>query len=144
MDLWLWSNMKVICRKFTKDHCFWTLWTLTYVDCIPFSCIDSFHVAHNQPYNLRKFCFRISEKHDQTFIFVEGVLWNQSCSSVYPSVCTYVCDTIFSGSTQWIFLIFCTIYTKKWQIQILVNCICCQDKCYPQEKFGPKAENLAF
>ena len=31
-----------------KDHYFWTLWTLNYVDCIPFSCIDSFHMAHNQ------------------------------------------------------------------------------------------------
>ena len=42
------NNMEVISHKFTKDHCLWTLWTLTYVDCISFSCIDSFHMAHNQ------------------------------------------------------------------------------------------------
>ena len=34
MDLW---NFKVIL----------TLWTLNYVDCVPFSCIDSFHIVHN-------------------------------------------------------------------------------------------------
>ena len=37
-DLWCLNNMKVIL----------TLWTLNYVDCLPFSCIDSFHVLHNQ------------------------------------------------------------------------------------------------
>ena len=30
-----------------KNHCFWTLCTLNYVDCIPFSCIDYFHMAHD-------------------------------------------------------------------------------------------------
>ena len=48
MDLWHSNDMKVILLKFAKDHCFWTLWTLDYGDCIPFSCIDSFHMAHNK------------------------------------------------------------------------------------------------
>ena len=39
MDLWLLNNMKVILT---------TVWTLNYVDCIPFSCIDSFHIVHNR------------------------------------------------------------------------------------------------
>ena len=39
MDLWHSNDMKVILRKFAKDHCFWTLWTLNYVDCIPFSSL---------------------------------------------------------------------------------------------------------
>ena len=25
-----------------------TLWGLNYVDCVPFSCTDSFHIVHNQ------------------------------------------------------------------------------------------------
>ena len=44
MDLWHSNNLKVILPNFTKDHCFWTLWTLNYVDCIPFSCIDYFQI----------------------------------------------------------------------------------------------------
>ena len=48
MDLWHSNNMKVILCNFAKDHCFWTFWTPNYVDCIPFSCIDSFYIAHNQ------------------------------------------------------------------------------------------------
>ena len=38
MDLLHLSNMKVIL----------TFWTLNYVACVPFSCIDSFHILHNQ------------------------------------------------------------------------------------------------
>ena len=37
MDLWHLKNMKVVL----------TLWTLDYVDCVPFSYIDSFHIVHN-------------------------------------------------------------------------------------------------
>ena len=44
MDLWHSNYTKVILHNFAKDHCFWTLWTLTYVDCIPFSCIDYFQI----------------------------------------------------------------------------------------------------
>ena len=44
MVLWHFYNMKVIFDKFAKDHWFWTLWTLSYVDCISFSCIDSFFI----------------------------------------------------------------------------------------------------
>ena len=46
MDLWYLNNMKVIS----------TLWTLHYFVCVPFSCIDSFHI------------YQISEINDQTFI----------------------------------------------------------------------------
>ena len=38
MDLCQLSNMKVIL----------TLWTLNYADCLSFSCIDSFYIAHNR------------------------------------------------------------------------------------------------
>ena len=48
MDLCHSNNMKVVLCKFAEGHCFWTLWTLDYIDCIPFSGIDSFHMAHNQ------------------------------------------------------------------------------------------------
>ena len=34
-----------------KDHCFWTLWSLNYADCIPFSCIDYFQILS---LNIRK------------------------------------------------------------------------------------------
>ena len=38
MDLWHLNNMKVIL----------TLWTMNYADCVPFSCIDSLNIVHNQ------------------------------------------------------------------------------------------------
>ena len=38
MDLWHLNNMKVILTR----------WTLNYVECIPVSGIDSFHISHNQ------------------------------------------------------------------------------------------------
>ena len=44
MDLWHSNSVKGILPNFAKDHCFWTLWTLNYVDCIPFSCIDYFQI----------------------------------------------------------------------------------------------------
>ena len=39
------------------DKSIFKLWTLNYVDCIPFSCIDSFHMAHNQANSFRKVLF---------------------------------------------------------------------------------------
>ena len=44
IDLWHSNNMKAVLPNFAKDHCFWTLWTLNYVDCIPFSCIYYFQI----------------------------------------------------------------------------------------------------
>ena len=44
MDLWHSNNMKVIFPNFAKDHCFWTLWTPNFVDCISLSCIDYFQI----------------------------------------------------------------------------------------------------
>ena len=64
------------------DKSIFKLWTLNYVDCIPFSCIDSFHMTPNG----RRFYSPISEKRDQASTFIEEVLKNQSCSTVHPSV----------------------------------------------------------
>ena len=47
-DLWLSNNIKIILRNFAKELCFWTIWTPNYVDCIPFSYINSFQMVHNQ------------------------------------------------------------------------------------------------
>ena len=57
-----------------------------------------------KPNNLRNFILEfLKKKHDQTFIFVQGVLWlSQQSMPVSPSVC----DTFFSRFTQWIFSIF--------------------------------------
>ena len=57
MDLWHSNNAKVILLKFAKNHCFWTLWTLNNVDCIPFPCIDSFHMTQNQAKQFQKILF---------------------------------------------------------------------------------------
>ena len=79
MDQWHSNNMKVILPNFAKDHCFWTLWTLNYVDCIPFSCIDYFRILFSnfwKTWSNLQLCGR--------------VLWNQSCSSVHLSVCMSV------------------------------------------------------
>ena len=75
MGLWHSNNMKVILRKLTKDHWFWTLWTLNYGDCIPFSCIDSFHMAHNQAKLFKEMLFSNFRKTwSNTSVFAEGVL----------------------------------------------------------------------
>ena len=58
-------------------------------------------------------------------------------SSVDLSICLSVCDRFFSGSTQWMFLIFCMrIYTKKWQSQILEICICFLDNWVNKTNFN--------
>ena len=120
MGLWHSNNVKAILLKFAKDHCFWTLWTLNYVDCIPFSCFLVLILSillTIKPNNLRKFYSQIFKKHNQTFIFAEGVRQNQPCSSAHLFVCPPIFDAFLSGSTQWIFLIvcmklFCHIYLK--------------------------------
>ena len=71
--------VKVMLPNFAKDHCFWTLWTLNYVDCIPFSCIDYFRILFSnfwKTWSNLQLCGRF--------------LWNQSCSSVHLSVCMSV------------------------------------------------------
>ena len=55
--------------------------------------------------NWRKCYSPISKK--QISIFAEGVLQIQSFSSVHLSIYWFPCDTFSSGSTDWVFLIFC-------------------------------------
>ena len=120
MDLWHSNKMKVL-LKFSKDHYFWTLWTLNYVDCIPCSCIYFFHMTHNQAKLFKKIFF--------SNFWKNMIKPPQSSSSVHLSVCPSICDAFLSGSTQCIFLIFgweyFTIYAKYWESQILENCFCC-------------------
>ena len=63
MDLWHLNNMKVI----------WTLWTLNYVDCIPSSCIESFHIVNDRANWFKKVLFLNLQKHDQTSINLADV-----------------------------------------------------------------------
>ena len=49
-----------------------TPWTPNYVDCVPFSCNDSFHIVHNQA-NFKKSYSQMSKKHDQTAINLTNV-----------------------------------------------------------------------
>ena len=58
MHLWHLNNMKVIL----------TLWTLNYVDCVPFVVLILSLLFTSEPNNLEKSYSRISEKHDQTSI----------------------------------------------------------------------------
>ena len=68
MGLWHSNNMKSILRKFAKYHCFWTLWTLNYVDCISFSCIDSFHMV--EPLSLQKGSYKNGPVHLSIYLSV--------------------------------------------------------------------------
>ena len=45
MFMWHSNNVKVILRKFANYY-YLILWTFYCVDCIPFSCINFFHMAH--------------------------------------------------------------------------------------------------
>ena len=58
MDLWHSNSIKVILRKFATDHYFWLLYIWLTID----------------PNNFKKCYSRISEKHDESSIFAEGVL----------------------------------------------------------------------
>ena len=63
IDLWHSNNMKVILLKFAKDHCFWTFWTLNYVDCLFLALVLSLF-SSIKPNKLRKFYSWTSKKHD--------------------------------------------------------------------------------
>ena len=126
MDLWHSNNMKIILRNFAKDHCFWTLWTLNYGDCIPFSCIDYFHMAHNQVKQWKTW----SNLHLCGRGPIISVLF--ICLSTSLFVCfwriflrIYLVD--FLKFFAWGYF---AIYSTKWQSNNLENCICCQDKCF--------------
>ena len=92
IDLWHSNNIKVILPNFAKDHCFWTLWALNYVDCIPFSCIDYFQILFS---NFQKALLNLELCGGRNPI--KSVLF------ICPSGCLYVCDAFSSGSTLWIF-----------------------------------------
>ena len=120
--------MKIILLNFVKDHCFWTLWTLNYGGCIHFSCIYSFHMAHNQTKWLKKVLFSNSER-----------TWSNLHLSRRGSIksvlfaCPFVCLIVGLWRIYQVdFLNFLdedifAIYAKKWQSQILENYICCLD-----------------
>ena len=79
---------KLSLQKFAKDHCFWTLWTLNYVDCIPFLLVLVLSIRLTiNPNKLRTFYSQVSEKQDQTSIFVEG---SYKSSPVHLSICLSV------------------------------------------------------
>ena len=69
-------------------------------------------------------------------------------SPVCLSICPSTCDAFFSGSPLQIFFKFFAwhfaIYTKKWQSQILENCISGLDNLGKRDKFGLKSECLPF
>ena len=105
MDLWHSNNMKVILLKFVKNHCFWTFWTLNYVDCIPFHSIDSFHIVHNQAKQFKKILFSNFRKvWSNLHLYGSGPI--KSVLFICPSLCLSICDAFFLGSTQWIFFNF--------------------------------------
>ena len=105
---WHSNNIKVILPNFAKNYSFWTLWTLNYVDCIPFSCIDYFQILF---LNFQKTWLNLK-------LFGSNLI--KSVLFICPSVCLPVCDAFSSGSTLWIFKNFFAwgyfaIYTKKWR-----------------------------
>ena len=131
MDLWHSNNIKFILRNFAKDHCFWTLWTLNYVDCIFFLALILSIWLTIKPNNSRKFHSRISKKTwsnlylsgrgpIKSFLFV--------CSPVFLSFCLrHIFLRIYSvGFLNFPWGYF-TMYTKKWQSRTLENCISCLD-----------------
>ena len=65
------NNMKVVLRKFAKDHCLFQHWAML-IKFLFLVLIRSIWLTI-KPNNLT-FNSRISEKHDQTSIFAEGVL----------------------------------------------------------------------
>ena len=125
--------MKVILRKFAKDHCFGNLWTQNYVDCISFSCTGSLHYGSQSSQIIwESFILKFSKNVIKTSSLRKGSYKScLSCSSVYLSVYLAICDAFFWGSTQWVFLIFAwgcfDIYTKNWQSWILENFVSCLD-----------------
>ena len=97
--------MKVILRKFAKDHFFLTMLIVflflalilsVWLTIKPNNLRKLLEFPKNmiEPPCLQKGSYKISPVHLSI------------CLSVRPSVCPSVCDTFFSGSTEWVFLIF--------------------------------------
>ena len=78
-DLWYSHKIKVTLPNFAKYHCFWTLWTVNYVDFIPFSCIDYFQILF---LNFRKTWLKLQ---------LSGRGPIKAVRSICPSVCLSVC-----------------------------------------------------
>ena len=104
---------------------------MSYVDCIPFSCIDSFHTAHNQAKHFKKILFSNFRKTRSNLHLRErGPI--KSVTIVRPSVCLSarlwhiflkICSVFFSYFFAWGYFAIST--NKKWLRWILENCICC-------------------
>ena len=132
MDLWCWNKIKVTLPNFAKYHCFWTLWTLNYVDFIPFSCIDYFQILF---LNFQKTWLNLQ-------LCGRGPI--KSVRFICPSVCLSVClwciffrnfSLDFSHFFTWVFF---AIYTKNWQSNNLENCVCCLDDWVNERNLDPK------
>ena len=128
MDLQHSSNIKVILCKFAKDHCFWTLWTLYYVD-----CVDSFHTAHNQAKYLKKVFSQILEKHDHLSVCLSTYLWH-----VFLKI-NLVVFLFFFFSTR----TFCHMYKKVTKLD-LENYICCLDNWVNEANLDQKQNICHF
>ena len=85
IDLWHSNNMKVILCKFAKDFCFWSLWTLNYINCDPFLVLVLSLWLTIKSDNLSKLYSWIFKKLHQTSIFADRVLYK--ISPVCPSIC---------------------------------------------------------
>ena len=124
--------MKVILLKFAKDHCFWTLWTRSCIDCIRFSCIDYFQILfsnYQKTLNLQ-LCSRGP---------IKSVLF------ICPSVCPSFCDAFSSGSTLWIFWIFCMrIFCHILKSDKAIICVCCLDNWVKETNLDQKWNILHF
>ena len=94
IDMWHSNNMKVMLPNFAKDHCYWTLWTRSYVDCIPFSCIDYLQIVFS---NYQKTWLHLQ-------LCIRGPI--KSVLFICPSVCPSVFDAFSSRYTVWIFKFF--------------------------------------
>ena len=88
-NMWHSNNMKVILLRIIVYKLF-EYWTMLIV--FLFLILTLFIWLTIKLNNLRKCYRRISKKHDQTFIFVEGVIYNQSCLSI--CVCLSVCLSV--------------------------------------------------
>ena len=103
--------------------------SLNYVDCIPFSCNDSFHMAHNQSKWFKKILFWNFWQTWWSNLYlcgrgpVKSILF--ICPSVCPSVrlrCIFfrIYSVDFFDFFPWGYF---AIYTEKWQSGNLKNCI---------------------
>ena len=132
MDLWHSNNVKDILPNFAKDHCFWTFWTLNYVDCIPFSCIDYFQILF---LNFRKTWLNLQLSGRGPTYNISPV--NFFFFSIYPvnlsiylSVLLsvmYFSQSLLGGFFKFFAWGCFAIYPKKWQRGNSENCVFCLD-----------------